>query len=94
MDIQSISDFRRAMRHGPYAWPGGYQCYFVMADGETLSFEAAKACRRDILQSFAMGWHNNGWRPIALEINWEEELYCVHTGKPIPASYGIYRKGK
>jgi hypothetical protein len=25
----------------------------------------------------------NGWRPVALEINYEDgELYCCHSGKP------------
>jgi len=33
MKIETISDFRKAMRHGPYAWPGGYPCYFIMGDG-------------------------------------------------------------
>lgn len=32
MQINSISDFRKAMRNGPYAWPGGYPLFFVMGD--------------------------------------------------------------
>lgn len=83
----TISDFRRDYRAGPFAWPGGYPRFFVLSDGEPLSFEAAKTERRAILEALREGL-NNGWRPIGADINWEDaDLYCVHTGKPIPAAY-------
>jgi hypothetical protein len=34
MEIKTISEFRAAMRHGQYAWTGGYNCFFVLSDGE------------------------------------------------------------
>jgi hypothetical protein len=49
MTIETVSDFRRAMRSGPYAFPGGYPLFFVMADGEALSFKAARDNRRELL---------------------------------------------
>lgn len=83
----SISDFRKAMREGKYAWPGGYPLYFVMSDGDALSFEAAKAERRNILEAI----HNrdgSGWRIVAVDVNWEDgELTCSHTGKRIESAY-------
>jgi len=89
MRINSISDLRKAFRHGPYAWPGGYPCYFVMADGEPLSFKAAKENRRELLEALAhTADRHNGWRPIGLEINWEEpDLYCAHSGERIESAY-------
>jgi len=93
MPINTLSDFRRAMRHGPYAWPGGYPAYFVMSDGGALSFAAARSERRQIIAALADYQNGNrrersGWRPVALEINWEDsELACAHTGKPIEAAY-------
>jgi hypothetical protein len=91
MLINSISDFRAAIRQGSYAWPGGYPAFFVMADGEALSFAAAKAERRLILEAIrdkAAGWPDNGWTPAALEINWEDgELYCAHTNARIESAY-------
>lgn len=87
MNIKTISDFRRAMRHGPYAWPGGYPCYFVTKDGGTLSFDAARECRREILEAIRDN-NNPCWRVIGLDINWEMELYCDHTGKQIESAYG------
>lgn len=89
MDISTISDFRRAMRHGKHAWPGGYPCYFITADGAALSFEAAKSERRQIIASIAGDCRNDGWRIVAMNINWEDsELVCDHTGKPIESAYG------
>jgi hypothetical protein len=87
MLINSISDFRHAMRHGPYAWPGGYPCYFVTDDGEALSFEAARQERRNILEAIRDGLHD-GWRIVGMDINYEDsELRCAHTGKRIESAY-------
>lgn len=89
--IETIGDFRRAIRNGPYAWPGGYPCYFVMSDGGALSFAAAKANIRDILETFTVegAIYQTGWRPVALEINWEDgALTCDHTGALIECAYG------
>jgi hypothetical protein len=89
MRIFTISDFRRAMRIGPYAWPGGYPLYFVTADGAALSFAAARAERRNILQAIAWDDTNSGWRVIGMDVNWEDsELVCDHTGDRIESAYG------
>ena len=88
MQINTISDFRKAMRHGPYAWPGGYPVYFVTSDGAALSFKAAKQERRNVLDSIVNDFED-GWRVEAMEINWEDDsLYCDHTGELIPSAYG------
>lgn len=88
MQINSISDFRNAMRHGPYAWPGGYPCYFITSDGAALSFKAAKQEKRNILESLASR-SNDGWRVVAMDVNWEDSsLICDHTNEPIPSAYG------
>jgi hypothetical protein len=88
MLINSISDFRRAMRNGAYAWPGGYPMFFLMSDGEALSFKAAKENVREMLEALVAG-DNSGWRPVALEVNWEDDtLTCAHTNEPIESAYG------
>ncbi len=87
MYINSVSDFRKAIRNGAYAWPGGYPVYFITSDGAALSFDAAKAEKRNIIESIA-NHDNDGWRIVAADINWEDaELTCAHTGKPIEAAY-------
>jgi hypothetical protein len=88
MLINSISDFRRAMRHGPFTGLGGYPVYFIMSDGEALSFEAARKERRLILEALAEGDKWGGWLPYALDVNYEDSaLYCAHTGDKITSAY-------
>jgi hypothetical protein len=88
MNINSISDFRKAIRNGEYAWPGGYPCYFITSDGAALSFDAVRRELRSILESIASK-ASDGWRIVALEINWEDAaLYCEHTGQKIESAYG------
>lgn len=92
MEIKTISDFRKAVRIGPYAWPGGYPLYFVMSDGEAMSFKAAKSERRALLEAlreWTADHQDSGWRPIALEINYEDfDLICCHTNERIESAYG------
>lgn len=88
MKIMTVSDFRRAMRAGPYAWPGGYPVYFVTADGAALSFKAARECRREILGAIASNDKGGGWRIVGADIAWEGPLFCDHTGEPIETAYG------
>jgi len=88
VEIKSISDFRKAMRNGPYAWPGGYPCYFLTSDGESLSFKAVRQELKQVLWSIAHK-QNDGWRVIALDINWEDDnIFCAHTGERIESAYG------
>jgi len=87
MEIKSISDFRKAYRNGPTAWPGGYPCYFVTNDGASLSWRSAYYNRRNILESIARKL-NDGWRIVGVDVNWENPaLYCDDTGERIPSAY-------
>jgi uncharacterized membrane protein len=87
MDIKTISDFRRAMRHGPYAWPGGYPCFFVTSDSAALSFKAAKQEQRLIIEAIRNKL-DDGWRVIGFDVNWEDaNLYCDHAGERIESAY-------
>lgn len=88
MDIKTVGDLRRAIRHGKYAWPGGYPCYFITSDGAALSFEAVKEEIRQVIWSIGHNI-NDGWRVVAMDVNWEDtELMCEHTGKRIESAYG------
>lgn len=88
MLINSISDFRKAIRSGPYAWPGGYPLYFITSDGGALAFTTASTERRCILEALR-DQDNSGWRVIGMDVNWEDEqLTCDHTGERIESAYG------
>lgn len=87
MNIKTLSDFRAAMRNGPYAWPGGYPLYFITNDGAALSFEAVRENLRLVIDSIANDMRD-GWRVIGCDVNWEDDsLLCDHTYKPIPCAY-------
>lgn len=87
MFIVTIGDFRRAIRHGPYAWPGGYPVYFITQDGGALSFKTASEERRQILDSICRDI-NDGWRVVAMVVNWDDNsLFCDHTGEKIEVAY-------
>jgi hypothetical protein len=88
MQINTPSDFGRALKQGPFAWPGGYPLYFVCSDGEALSFDAARKNASCITNALRDPWDKSGWRVIGAEVNWEDpSLTCAHTGKPIEAAY-------
>lgn len=77
---------KQAIRE-PYAWPGGYPIYIVMSDGEPLSVTTARQHWRSIVHSTLNGY-GDGWAAYAVDINWESELYCAHTGAKIESAYG------
>lgn len=89
MKISTVSDFRKAYKLGPYAWPGGYPMYFITADGAVLSWKAAKECRGEIVRAIASQDTRGGWCIMGADINYEDDsLYCDHTGEKIPSAYG------
>ena len=90
-EIKTISDFRTVMRTGSTAWPGGYPLYFIMGDGEALSFRAAKENRRALLEALRdKDVHpRDQWLPVAVDVNWEDtNLICSHRGEKIESAYG------
>lgn len=87
MNIDKPSDFGKALRQGPYAWPGGYPLYFICDDGAPLSFESARKEGQRICQAIRER-SRDGWRVVAVEINYEEpDLICAHSNKPIESAY-------
>lgn len=89
MRIKTVGDFRKALRHGPYAWPGGYPVFFITNDGAALSYEAVKAERQQVVRAIGHRDSFSGWRVVAMDINWEDaDLRCEHTGERIESAYG------
>lgn len=87
MKTYSVSDFEAALANGAYAWPGGYPIYFVCADGEALSFEAAQK-NAELVKAAIAEQDKGGWHVIGAEVNWEDaSLYCAHTSKRIESAY-------
>ncbi len=88
MLIKTVADFRMALRFGPYAWPGGYDHYFVTSDGGCLCHTCADAERRNIVDSVATKC-DDGWRVVALDAtcNTDSEVRCDHCSKVLQEAY-------
>ena len=84
----TTQELKNYVRSGRYAWPGGYPKYFVMNDGEAMSFDAVQENFRLVLDSVKHK-RNDGWRAVACDINWEDaNLYCCDSGEKIESAYG------
>ena len=82
----SIYELKNHLRDGEYAWPGGYQKFFITNDGEALSYKAVLDNIYAVMRS-TKNQTQDGWCVIGVDINWEETyLTCAHTGDTIPAS--------
>lgn len=87
-DIKTVYDFLDALENGPYAWPGGYPIYFVMSDGEALSFNTANEKQDLIIAALEDGDKTGGWMVIGADINWEDDdLIDAHSGEKIECAY-------
>lgn len=87
MMIRTVADFYTALIHGPYAWPGGYPCYWLMSDGEACAFNVGFTEAARMIEAIQAD-DNSGWRPVALDVNWEEsDLFCAHTNVRIEPAY-------
>ena len=84
-DIKTADDVKACLRAGPYAWPGGYECFFITSDGAVLSFEGARKGFRQIVGSLHDGDHGTGWHVCGLGCTADEDEtpVCEHTGKEI-----------
>lgn len=84
--IESASQFKAALRAGPYAWPGGYPLAFITHDGACLCFKCGRAELRQILDSIR-SQSRDGWRVVGCEIMHAEESddSCEHCGATIAA---------
>jgi len=83
------SELQLFIRSGGYAWPGGYQCALLMADGESIDAKSARENYRQIRRNMAPVLTDRDWSPCAVFIHWEgEALICAHSGRLIPSAYG------
>lgn len=84
--ITCAAELKATLRNGPFAWPGCYPLYFIMQDGEAMSFESVQSELRRVLEG--MRDKDSEWTPCAVEINYEDsDLTCAHSGKRIESAY-------
>ena len=82
--VESLQDVKAALRAGEFAFPGGYQLFFITRDGGVLSFDAARAEFANVAWDF-MHDASTGWRvdAVGCAADLEEPVYCDHTGAEI-----------
>lgn len=77
------------VRSGGYAWPGGYPCALLMADGEVIDAQSARENYRQIRRNMGPAPASRDWSPVNVFVHWEGgPLTCAHSGRDIPSAYG------
>lgn len=88
MKIHRVDQFNLALSIGPWAWPGGYPHYFLLADGEALAFEVARE-NASLIRDAIIANDQSDWQVVGMEVNWENnDLYCAHSEVQIESAYG------
>ena len=78
------NELQSFIRSNGFAWPGGYPCAMLMADGEVIDARAARENYRLIRRATGCDW-----MPAAVFVHWEgEPLICAHSGRAIESAYG------
>ena len=84
LTLQTPIELRQDLVKHPYAWPGGYPKFAVLADGEALCHHCADSEAEHLDEAD----HGDDWRIVGIEINWEDsDLYCCHCGEQIESAY-------
>ena len=80
------------IRSNGFAWPGGYPCALLMADGDVIDAKSARENYRQIRRAQKNErpyWVDAQWTPRDVFIHWEgEPLICAHSNRLIESAYG------
>ena len=84
-----LSEVKKLLREGEYAWPGGYPRYFILADGAPASFAGVRKYWKHICHAhICADGQEPEWEIAACEINWEGDAgFCELTNDLIPSAY-------
>lgn len=85
--IENSDTLKACIRAGAYTSIGGYPVYFIAVDGEALSYDAVQGNFKECLAAVKSGNRSDSWLVVAMDINYELDLVCSHTGKPIEKAY-------
>ncbi len=91
MKNETTAALKAFIRSNGIAWPGGYPCYALMADGEVIDAQAARENYRQILRETRADIPcNRDWKFIGADVHWEgEPMQCAHSGRMIESAYGV-----
>ena len=85
--INTLGMLKASLRYGDFAWPGGYQRYYVTHDGAALCPDCVRKEWRNVVWDF-VNKASTGWRIEASDYlegdpDIEEFPYCDHCGERI-----------
>lgn len=84
------ADLKHFIRSNGYAWPGGYPCALLMADGEVIDAQSARENFCQIVRALKTPHLSRDWTPVDVFVHWEgEPLVCAHSGRIIESAYGV-----
>ena len=86
MKNQTLEKVKDAIRH-PFAWPGGYPVYTIMADGELMCTDCARENYKLIVQA-TKDQLRDGWQAYGSDVLYEGSEYCCHCDKELESAYG------
>jgi len=86
MRNQILEQVKEAIR-SPYAWPGGYPVYMVMADG-LMCPKCARENYRLIVEATNSHDRHSGWKAEGATVLYEGEECCCHCGCELESAYG------
>lgn len=82
--IDDTAQLRATIRAGKYAWPGGYEVFFVTSDGACLCMDCATREYRQIANA-VRNRLRDGWRVEGTSsTDWcDDRTDCDHCGRTI-----------
>jgi hypothetical protein len=88
MLVNTVHEFLDILRtQNKFTSIGSYPTFFLMSDGETMSWEAVRENVWQIARAIR-DRSRDGWRVVGYDVNWEDpEMYCAHTGERIESAY-------
>ena len=87
--METKTNLQAFIRSHGFAWPGGYPCALLMADGEVIDAQSARENYRQIRRNMVPCPESRDWQPIAVLVHWEgEPLICAHSNREIPSACG------
>lgn len=83
-DITNTVEMRASIRAGKYAFPGGYECFFIADDGACICHDCARKEYR-LISASINSKSRDGWRIVALDCacNVDDFLMCAHCSRVI-----------
>ncbi len=82
--INNAEELVHHLLHHKYTSVGSYPTYFITARQDVLSFNYVKENAADQAEAIMLEEEN---RIVAIDINYEGDLYCNGTGEKIEKAY-------